>query len=70
VKQPDETLLQERTVKHSTPSDDGLGFHLLLSCGHDIWTAVEPHANRIICGECLELLVNQCREAQAGQQPS
>lgn len=62
----DETLMQPRRVLRATPSADGLGYEVDLACGHTIWIAVQPHGE-IVCGMCLNLLVEQARELQAQQ---
>jgi hypothetical protein len=63
----DETLLMERMIVRMTDSDDGLGFDVRLSCGHEVWHPQRP-GTRMLCALCLEMLVEQVREVQRGSQ--
>lgn len=64
----DHTLMDARSIAGRETPDDGLGLTLRLSCGHRIWFASEPRG-AVYCGVCLDHLVQQIREIQAGQAP-
>ena len=66
--QLDETLLDPRKIVSRTPDLEFDGaWSCVLECGHQIWFAIEPHMDEIICAECLDKLIDQHRELKARQ---
>ena len=59
-----ETLYERRQIVKWEGEDDGS--RLTLSCGHVVWTPLEPvyQGGSIYCGECLNMFVEQLRKTQ------
>jgi hypothetical protein len=64
----DDSLLELRDVRTSVPDEVGVGFEMVLDCGHTVWMAGQPRTVAY-CGQCLELLIRQIRDVQAHQEP-
>ena len=50
-----------KQVLSKKPPADGLGFEVMLSCGHEVWCAVEP-GEQMHCGVCIDRFTQRARE--------
>jgi len=50
----------ERTIELVT-AEDGGGWHVALSCGHEAFLATEPQSDAQVCAQCVNVFVEAAR---------